>query len=196
MGECMTPEIERLFTATRLPKNHWECSIAQIPSLPYKPLVVDWVDKVKENIEEGKGILLYGKHGSGKSGIAAIMLKAALSKRIGALWVAAEAIYDYRLNQDTILYSDSTSLWDRMMTVPLLVVDDMLVRNRKDQKSQWIEMTLEMLIRRRTDSKLCTIITTNEDLSKIKSEVLALFSILKEATTPINVVGHDFRLNK
>lgn len=192
----MSPDIERLFNATRLPKNHWGCSISQIPDLPYKTQIVDWVDNVKENVESGRGLLLYGTHSSGKSGTAAIIFKAALSKRIGALWVAAECIYEYKLNQDTILYSESTSLWDRMLNVPLLVIDDVTVRNRRDQKSQWCEMTLEMLVRRRTDAKLCTVITTNESLSKIKSEVLAFFSILKEATTPINIAGYDFRLKK
>jgi DNA replication protein DnaC len=186
--------LESLLNHIRLPRNHWECKLSEIPdAAPYKDGLREWAVNVKANVEDGKNLLLFGRFGYGKSGSAAIVMKAALSKSILGLWVSCEMLTDYKIREDDYMFSENLSMWQRAQQVPLLVLDDLIIRSAGARKSDFIETTVEFLIRRRIDNRLSTIITTNEDAGTLRANSPAIASLLNEGFTKLLINHRDFR---
>jgi len=78
---------------------------------------------------------------------------------------------------------------DRALEVPLLVVDEVILRG----KDQFRETVVEDLIRERTNRMAATVVTTNLSPTKISDVYPALAAVMKEAMLPVKVSGHDFR---
>lgn len=186
--------LESLLTHIRLPKNHWDCKLSEIPdSAPYKEELRNWAVTIKEKIDAGRNLLLYGKFGYGKSGSAAIIMKAALSKSILGLWVTSESLADYKIREDQHMFSETTSMWQRAQQVPLLVLDDLIIRPAGSRGSEFVEMNIEFLIRRRIDNNLSTILTTNENAETMRKNSPAISSLLNEGFTKLLIQTRDFR---
>lgn len=181
----------KLFDEAHLPVNHRGCLLKHIPnSTPYKQKIVDYTENIRHHLSNGQGLYLWGDYGTGKTGIACIICKAALNKGFMPLWVTAESIPSYMI--EDIYFADDTLMRERMFTVDLLVIDDFRIRDQKAAKSDWIERWLESLIRRRLDAGKATIITSNTakfELAKLK----AIYSIANEAMEFVEIKGHDFR---
>lgn len=180
-----------LMDRARIPENHRGCLLKNIPNgVEYKQKIVDYIENIKHHLAHGQGLYLWGEYGSGKTGLAAIICKAALSRGFVPLWVNAERIPSYMC--EDIMFSEDTPMRDRMFSVDILVIDDYRIRDQRAAKSDWIERWLESVIRRRLDDKKVTIITSNtapQQLAKLK----AVFSISTEAMEFIEIEGHDFR---
>ena len=127
---------DALLTRARVPSNHWDCLLSEIPDdVTYKDFIVQYTDEIAANIQAGKGLFLWGDYGTGKTGIAAIICKAALNKGYVPLWIAAESIPSYMC--EDIYFDDSTLMRERMFEVPLLVIDDLRLRDQRNIKSDW-----------------------------------------------------------
>jgi DNA replication protein DnaC len=173
----------------QIPEIHFNAKLSAIPNTcKHKKFIQDYVDQITPNIKTPKGLLLFGDYGSGKSGIAAICLKAALSSGSVGLWLRASRVPEYQIEH--VMFDADTLLYDRAMQVPILALDELIIR--KDLK--YTEQALELLIRHRVDYKLCTIITTNHDPSYIKEHYPALASPLLESVVPVKCTGHNFRV--
>lgn len=180
-----------LLTQAGIPKNHWDCLISAIPvSCEYRDFIVRYTDNIKTNLIEGKGLYLWGDYGTGKTGLAAIIAKAALSKGYMSLWISAESIPAYMC--EDIYFSEEMTMKDRMFSVPLLVIDDLRLRDQTTAKSDWIERWLESVIRRRMDNTLCTVITSNNSVHELK-KLKAVYAITSEACTFLEIKGKNFR---
>lgn len=184
----------KLLTQAGIPKNHWDCLISEIPdSCEYKSFIIDYTQDIKNNVLGAKGLYLWGDYGTGKTGLAAIIAKAALSKGLMSLWISAENIPQYMC--EDIYFSDEVLMRDRMFSVPLLIIDDLRLRDQKAAKSDWIERWLESVIRRRMDNFLCTLITSNNSVHELK-KLKAVYAITSEACTFIEIKGKNFREEK
>lgn len=182
---------ERLFRRACLPENHWDCRLSEIPyHAKYKSFVVEYTSNITDHIHSGKGLYLFGDYGTGKTGIAAIICKAALNKGILPLWIAAEKIPEYMCED---VYFDSDILMkDRLFDVPLLIIDDLRLREQVNLKSDWIERWLESVIRRRRDELKATIITSNDNPAKL-AKLKAVYAICCEAVEFVEIKGVQFR---
>lgn len=181
----------QLLIQAAIPRNHWDCRISEIPdTCEYKSFIIDYCADIKNNILGAKGLYLWGDYGTGKTGLAAIIAKAALSKGLMSLWISAEKIPSYIC--DDIYFSDELLMRDRMFSVPLLVIDDLRLRDQTNVKNDWIERWLESVIRRRMDNTLTTVISSNDSefaLRKLKS----VYSITSEACRFLEIKGKNFR---
>lgn len=181
----------KLLQQAGIPKNHWDCRLSEIPdTCEYKSFIVDYCNDIKNNILGAKGLYLWGDYGTGKTGLAAIIAKAALSKGYMSLWIAAENIPGYMC--EDIYFSDEVLMRDRMFSVPLLVIDDLRLRDQRNVKSDWIERWLENVIRRRVDNTLTTLISSNNSVHELK-KLKAVYSITSEACTFLEIKGKNFR---
>ncbi len=182
---------DSLFKRALIPENHWDCRLSEIPdTVPYKQYIVEYTENIIANVQNAKGLFIWGDFGTGKTGIAAIICKAALNKGIVPLWIPAERVPSYMC--DEIYFDNDTLMKDRLFEVPLLVMDDLRLREQINLKSDWIERWIEGVIRRRMDARKTTIITSNNnpaDLAKLK----AVHAICSEAMTFVEVRGHKFR---
>lgn len=186
----MNPNQDVLFNRARLPANHRGCLLSRIPDLPYKSKIADYTENIREYVTQGRGLYLWGSYGTGKTAIACIVCKAALSRGLVPLWVTAESIPAYMV--EDIFFDDEILMRDRMYSVDLLVIDDFRMRDQKAAKSDWIERWFENLIRRRLDAKKATIVTSNTSKFELK-KLKAVYSITSEAMEFVEIAGHDFR---
>ena len=79
-----------------------------------------------------------------------------------------------------------------MMNVNLLVIDELILKSRKDAFSDTV---VEMVVRRRLAERRATVITTNLSSDRIQMEYPAFANVLKETVFPIKFCG-DFRSSK
>lgn len=171
----------------RVPEVHWNARLDQIPDLPHKRAVIQYVENLGSNLRKGQGLFLHGPLGRGKSALGSIVLKAATTiDRIG-LWVRAKSLPTLIIQN--IEFDDETTMYERAMQVPILVLDELQLRN----ETSYTETAAEDLIRYRIDHKLSTIVTTNITLAEMESKWPSLFSVMHEALYPVKVDGHDFR---
>lgn len=174
-----------------IPKVHWSASVSKIPNkCSHKRYVTSFIENIKENVQKPTGLLLFGPYSAGKSGIAALCLKAAATKGVIGYWISAADLPSYQIEKQR--FDDYVTCYERARTVPLLVIDEYFMR----QEMKWTEDAVDALVRNRIDNKVCTILTTNHVPNKIKDCRPALAAALQEATFPVKVEGIDFRKNK
>ncbi len=179
---------EDFFHSMHLPEQHWDCKLSHVDSdFSYVSLIEDYIAEIRTNIENGLGLFLFGPHSSGKSGLAAIILKAALveAESVG-LWIRGSHIARYRI--EGTLYDNDTTMYQRCLDVPILVIDELIVRG--DSRA---EPLMEDLIRERIDDKRSLIITSNITPAKLKTNYQGIAEVLVEATTPVKIQGTNFR---
>src|SRR4051812_35248356 len=77
----------------RVPRLHWHVKLSEIPDeCPHKKILERYIANLRSNLIEGKGLLLNGEYGTGKSAIGCIILKAAASLGRTGLFVRAGEI--------------------------------------------------------------------------------------------------------
>lgn len=183
----MVGDTVALLKRTRLPRRHWKCTLAQIPDeCSHKAEIVDWIGSLSSNVTNARGLLLMGDYSQGKSGCAAIILKAALARGIVGCWHRATDLQRVIIEQTP--FDSTMTVLERLQTVPLLVIDEVQIL-----KDNFAIQQIEQLVRRRIDDELCTVITTNHSIEELRAKYPALAAALVEAVRPIIVGGHDFR---
>lgn len=171
-----------------IPKVHWNALLSKVPNrCVHKGHVSDYVEDIVPSITSGQGLYLWGDYGRGKSGLAALILKAAASRGFIGLWLRAKELPRHVIEKTQ--FDNEFTMMDRALDVPILVLDEFQVRS----DIRYTEVAAEDLIRARIDSKKSTIVTSNITISDISDRYPALYSVLQEGLFPIHIKGHDFR---
>jgi DNA replication protein DnaC len=141
--------------------------------------------------EDSKGIRLIGNYGCGKTHLTAAVIHRLAEKGIGGVFVVVpELLRAIRkgFNQPN---DDSDKLVKLTEEAPLLVLDDL----GAEKPSDWVREQLYVIINRRYENMLPTIITTNcttkELIDKIGQRTV---SRIVEMTTPYKITAEDYRL--
>lgn len=181
----------------RIPIRYWRADLAQVSDVrpqdggeSPRAFVARYMGAIDAMRAKGRGILLYGPNGTGKTSIAAVIAKAWRRRGGPVMWLeAAEiktAVFDH------LAFDEEEGLWERAFRVSLLVLDD-LGKGTQDDKGAG-DRLLDELIRHRNGARLTTIITTNINLPALADAVkLSTMHTLKEHVTPVLVVGADQR---
>ena len=139
--------------------------------------------------EEGKGLLLFGNVGTGKTFLAACVANALISKGVPCLVTNFARIS----NEVQGMFEGRQKYYDNLNSFPLLVIDDLSA----ERKTEYMQEIVFNVIDARYRAGLPLIVTTNltreELLNPANITHQRIFSRLFEMCTPIEVAGRDRR---
>ena len=142
--------------------------------------------------KDGKGLLLYGDVGTGKTFAAACVANALIDKGYPVLMTNFARI----CNTVQGLFEGKQEYYDSFNNFPLLIIDDL----KAERKTEYMQEIVYTVIDGRYRAGLPVIVTTNLTSDELKHPTditnQRIFSRLLEMTIPIEVTGTDRRREK
>jgi len=168
----------------------WQCTVADIPDgLMYKAVLRKYLDKLADHIRNGRGLLFHGRFSTGKSGAAVIVAKAVVCHGGTAFFMPVSELSDQKIENRMFNEEMRTTIWDRMIGVDLLILDDL----GAEHQSAWVTSLVERIIRLRSNRQRALVYTTNlfDSLKTTYGE--SIFEIIRATALPVYVDGKNWR---
>lgn len=149
----------------------------------------NYVKHFAEFQKQGKGLLLFGSVGTGKTYHAACIANALIDTGVPCL------VTNFARIANTVqgLFEGRQEYFDSLNRFPLLVLDDLAA----ERKTEWMQEIVFNIIDARYRAKLPLIVTTNLTREELMNPdditYQRIFSRLFEMCTPIEIAGADRR---
>lgn len=169
------------------------------PDFPYLPadaagVALDYLDALEYNIDNGVGLIVTGPRGNGKTLLANLILKEAISKGIkGRAILFTEMIDQFASGWK----NEGLKTWfeAEVRNAGILLIDDLGREHSKGEGAVGYSM-LEGVIRHRVANEKPTIITSNLSKAEIGQGYGGhTFSLLSECSSEISIQGVDRRID-
>lgn len=121
-------------------------------------IVNEYRQNLEQNLNTGKGLILRGPAGTGKTSLGVCLLKEALTIGKGCLMISMPNLLD---NMLTLSKGDSVAFMSyeqKLRNIPLLLLDDF---GAEYSKSEWVAAKVESIIIDRYNRMRSIILTTN-----------------------------------
>lgn len=128
-------------------------------------VVKQYVDNLEANLKSGKGLILRGPAGTGKTSIAVSILKEVLALNRGCMMISMPSLLDIMLtlsNGDRVAFLNYEQ---KLRNIPLLLLDDF---GAEYSKSDWVHKKVESIIIGRYHDMKPVILTTNYNNEQTK----------------------------
>lgn len=190
LKELSRSDMERMM----IPMRYWDCSLDEVTNVDSgvnsMGLAKSYISNIHSFMKDGSGLLLWGKNGRGKTGMAVVLAKWA--RRCGYRVLFSECSDLKRSVIEKIRFDEEFTMWERARSVDLLIMDD-LGKGTRDSTGFGLDL-LDELIRHRSANRRALIITTNVDVNVMGAELkTSTLHLLKECTVPHKVIGCDRR---
>jgi len=151
-----------------------------------------YVDNFRQFKEDGKGILLYGSVGTGKTFLAACTVNALIDRGLPVLMTSVS----YIANKLMGMFEGKNEYIEGLNAYPLLVLDDL----GAERNTEYMNEVVYTIINARYKAKLPLIVTTNLTTEQLKAPtdvtMARTYSRVLEMCFPIKVEGVDIRREK
>lgn len=163
--------IELLFKKTGLGVLFRECTLENWKQRPGTEKAYEaarrYRDELVNNIHAGRGLLLFGKTGNGKSHLLAALVNEALKLGYGAVFERVPKLLSQI--RDTYKGRDVTErqIMDALTAADLVVLDDA----GAEKWTEWTEPTLYTIIDERYTNRKALLVTTNSSLEELEQKI-------------------------
>jgi DNA replication protein DnaC len=150
-----------------------------------------YITNIEKNLEDGKGLFLYGSTGLAKTSLASIVLMEAIRRGRSGYFITLNALVDLYAGgwKDEAIKQQYEDL---VLGTDMLVIDE--VGNETKTNVMLVSACFNDVLRRRFNNLQTTIITSNLYFKKIKDVYgEEVYSILNESTTQHEFKGVDYR---
>lgn len=192
ISEKLVYERKRLLKIICFPDadmSHWNFANDDGENEKVSSVMRNYAEHFDEMLEKGKGLLLFGKVGRGKSFHAACVGNYLIERGIPVLMTDFSRI-ERESNRD---FSKRQEYFDALNKFPLLILDDL----GTERDTAYMNEIVYTVIDSRAKSGLPTIVTTNLTAEELKSPAnitnQRIFSRLLGICIPLEVVGDDRR---
>ena len=182
----------------RLPRRFREVSFEREPLLSMErraPHVIRAVRQycraIAANLDEGRGLWLFGGTGTGKTTLAMLVSKHALEAgRSVAIYSVPRLLTEIRRTYDDEARRSDLDLLDRLAAGDLLYLDDL----GAERTSEWVLEQLYSIINARYEDGRSLIVTTNAGAEDLEKQIgVRTVSRLAEMCEAIMLLGDDQR---
>lgn len=171
---------------------HWTFANADGSNAKIMGAAKNYVENFSEFRKSGKGLLLFGTVGTGKSYASACIANALIDRGIPVLMTNFARI----ANTVSGMWEGKQEYYDGLNRFPLLILDDLAA----ERKTEYMSEIVFNVIDARYRAGLPLIVTTNLTSEELKhpSDISyqRTFSRLLEMCIPVKVEGKDKRLEK
>ncbi|HYP55625.1 MAG TPA: ATP-binding protein [Solirubrobacterales bacterium] len=157
--------------------------------------VRDYVEGLRANVAQGRGLWLFGDTGTGKTTLAMLVSKQALEEGHSvAIYSLPKLLARIRRTYDDEPGGDAYhTFFDRLTAVDLLHIDDF----GAEKKSDWVLEQLYAIVNERYEAERAVVMTTNLAMEELEEQVgRRTVSRLIEMCEQVPLFGQDRRYEK
>jgi DNA replication protein DnaC len=177
----------------KIPPEYWNVYLKNIPDeLSHKKDVKTYLANIQTFLDEGIGLYIWSPENStGKTAISVLAQKYAMKHGYSTYFITSEDFKDALITKE--MFSEDTTIYQRAITVDLLVLDDITKEYRPKTSNANIgfaESKIQQMLRFRSQHRLSTIFTSNtnpKEMGNIYGKDLS--EMLRACMKPIHVSG-------
>jgi len=152
-------------------------------------LAHNFADNFSEMLRLGKGLLLYGEVGTGKTFIGACIVNAVIDKG----YTAHATNFGRIVNQVNSRYEDRQEIYDELNSYDLLMIDDLAAERDTEYMQEIVFNVIDARARNRKPLIITTNLTAEELNNPGDTRKKRIYSRLYELCVPFEVKGKDRR---
>ena len=183
---------------TGIPKRFRGVSFERKPICDLDPFVLrhvrDFVRRMDEHLDAGRGLWFFGDVGSGKTSLAMLVSRTALEAgRSVAIYSVPRLLAEIKETYDRDSGDSYMQLFRRLCAVDLLHLDDL----GAERSTEWVLEQLYSIVNERWQDSRSMVVTTNLGLDQLREQLGArTVSRLSETCgEPIPIMGPDLRIS-
>lgn len=158
-------EFDAYWALSGVPKRYQDVSFATAHIVPGFQACKSWVIDVKEHRKTGRGLILAGPVGRGKTVASVCILRECAKLGLRIYWVRASTLIDDLSTMGKFGYGERfDELQRRLIAADVLVIDDL----GQEEPEAWEGRKIERILTQRHDDMKPTIATTNLSASEMK----------------------------
>lgn len=174
--------------ANLLSREYWGATLSSVPASGYCSQITYYLENMPVLAGKGVGLTIHGAHRSGKTYLAALVIKDVLARGGSAYYISSKdlvAAAQFGQTWSDGMYEVSARV--RMLKVDLLVIDDV-----GDDESAQFKRAFTGIVKDRFERKRPTIISTSSSKKHLNTLYYNAMEIVSERSLFVDIEGETW----